>query len=139
MDDLFAINSAKTEFRDAYNTGNPEPLIAVLDPEAVYFADAQRMAIGAGCADAIRANFDELFGRFHVHLDPIVIEIRIEGDVACEYGWHEWTLTPKDGGATFTRKDRYVDVWRRNAGGEWKLWTYIDNSDVPMTMPAIAA
>ena len=32
-------------------------------------------------------------------LAVIVVEIRIQGDVAYDYGWHDLTLTPKDGGA----------------------------------------
>jgi hypothetical protein len=32
MDDLYAINSAETEFREAFNTGDPKRLIALLDP-----------------------------------------------------------------------------------------------------------
>lgn len=138
MDDLYAINVAKTKFRDAYNSGDPEGLIKVLDPDAVYFADQQRLAIGSGVADAIRTHFAELLAKYVVHLDPIIIEIRVQGEVACEYGWHEWHFAPRDGGAPITRKDRYVDVWRKNASGEWKLWTYMDNLDVPMKMPAAA-
>lgn len=139
MDDLYAINAAKTEFRDAYNNGDPEPLIAVLDPDIVYLADQRGLAIGAGAADFIRAHFADLFASYDVHLDPIIIEIRLQGSVACEYGWHQWRFTPKDGSAPFTRKDRYVDIWRKNGAGQWKLWTYIDNPDVPMEMPAVSA
>ncbi len=139
MDDLYAINLAKTEFRDAYNSGDPEPLIALLDPAAVYFAENRQMAIGAGVADAIRKHITELSEQYEMRLAPIIIEIRLQGDVACEYGWHEWSFVPKNGNTPFTRKDRYVDLWRKNAAGQWKLWTYIDNIDVPMEMPAVAA
>ncbi|MFB3813516.1 MAG: DUF4440 domain-containing protein [Terriglobales bacterium] len=139
MDDLYAINLAKTEFRDAYNSNNPERLVAVLDPAAVYFADGQRLAVGPGVADAIRSQFAALWSEFDVHLDPIIIEIRLQGEVACEYGWHEWHLTPKKGGTPVKRKERYVDLWRKNAAGQWKLWTYMDNLDVPMELPAAAA
>ena len=43
MDDLYAINSAKTEFREAFNSGNPERLIALLDPAFVYMPDGVRL------------------------------------------------------------------------------------------------
>lgn len=135
MNDLYAINAAKTEVRDAYNRGDPEALINVLDAEAVYVPDQQPLAIGSSVADAIRKHFAELFAKYDVHLDPIIIEIRVRGEVACEYGWHEWRFTPRESGAPFTRKDRYVDVWKKNASGQWKLWTYMENVDVPMKMP----
>ena len=70
-----------------------------------------------------------------MHLDPIVIEIRTEGSVACDYGWHVWTLTPHASGDPIIRRERYVDIWRKNAAGEWKLWIFMNNEDVPMQMP----
>jgi ketosteroid isomerase-like protein len=139
MDDLYAINAAKTEFREAFNAGDAERLVAILDPDFVYIADGRGLAIGTGTADAIRAHFRELLACYDVQLTPIVIEVRIEGAVAYDYGWHVWKRMPRDGGPPVTAKDRYVDIWRKNEQGEWKLWMYMNNADVPMTMPAVAA
>lgn len=138
MDNLYAINAAKTEFREAFNTGDPERLVAILDPAVVYMADGLGLAIGAGTADSIRAHFSELLAYYDVQVTPIVIEIRIDGAVAYDYGWHVWNKLPRDGGPTITTKDRYVDIWRKNERGEWKLWMYMNNADVPMRMPVAA-
>ena len=135
MDDLYAINSAKTEFREAFNTGDPERLIALLDPAFVYMPDGVSSAMGTGAADAIRAQFRELAVRYNVQLLPIIIEIRIQDNVAYDYGWHVWKKTPRDSSTQVTVRDRYVDVWRKNEKGEWKLWMYMSNTDVPMQMP----
>jgi hypothetical protein len=35
-----------------------------------------------------------------------------------------------DSGQPIHRRDRYVDIWRRNKEGAWKLWMYMDNQDV---------
>lgn len=139
MDDLYAINAAKTEFREAFNTGDPERFIAILDPVFVYMADGLGLAIGAGAPDAIRDEFRTLLARYEVEVIPIVIEIRIQGNVAYDYGWHVWKKTPRQAGAPITTKDRYVDIWRKNESGEWKLWMYMNNADIPMRMPAVAA
>ena len=64
-----------------------------------------------------------------------MIQIRLSGDVAHDYGWHEFTFTPKNGAAEFVR-ERYVDIWKKDAAGEWKLWMYMNNRDVPNTMTA---
>lgn len=138
MDDLYAINSAKTEVREAFNTGDPERLIALLDPAFVYMPDGVRSAIGSDAADAIRAQFRELTASYNVQLLPIVIEIRIQDNVAYDYGWHVWKKTPRDGSGQLTLKDRYADIWRKNEKGEWKLWMYMTNSDAPMQMPTAA-
>lgn len=139
MDDLYAINAAKTEFRDAYNTGEVERFVAILDPAIVAFSDGREWAFGAGAAETLGAQYRELAARYRVRLDPIVIEIRIEGRVAYDYGWHVWTLTPISGGDPITKRERYVDIWRKNAAGEWRLWMYMTNEDVPMQMPQTAA
>jgi ketosteroid isomerase-like protein len=65
----------------------------------------------------------------------IVVEIRLKGDIAYDYGWHHFTLTPKHGGEAIQRRDRYVDIWRKNKEGKWKLWMYIDNQDVADALP----
>src|SRR5512146_148576 len=131
MDDLYAINIAKTEFRQAFTTGELEGLIAVLDPDVVAFSAGRPCAFGPGVAEIIGAQYRELAAQHRVHLDPIIIQIRTEGSVAYDYGWHVWTLTPVSGGEAITRRERYVDIWRRNAAGKWKLWMFMNNEDVP--------
>jgi ketosteroid isomerase-like protein len=69
-----------------------------------------------------------------VQLVPIIIEIRIQDSVAWDYGWHTWRKTPRDGGSPVTVKDRYVNLWRKNEGGEWQLWMYMSNG-LPSQMP----
>ena len=137
MDDLYAINSGKTEFREAFNTGDPERLIALLDPAFVYMPDGVSSAMGPGAADTIRAQFRELTAGYNVQLLPIIVEIRIQDNVAYDYGWHVWK-TSRDGKPPVTVKNRYLDIWRKNEKGEWKLWMYMSNTDVPMQMPKAA-
>jgi ketosteroid isomerase-like protein len=137
MDDIYAINFAETEFREAFNLGNPERLIALLDPAFVYMPDGVPTANGTGAADAIRVQFRELTAYYHVQLVPIIIEIRIQDSVAWDYGWRTWRKTPRDGSSQVIVKDRYVNVWRKNERGEWKLWMYMSNG-LPSQMPTIA-
>jgi ketosteroid isomerase-like protein len=122
MDDLYAINSAKTEFREAFNSGDPERLIALFDPAFVYMPDGVPAANGTAAADAIRAQFRELTARYNVQLLPIIIEIRIQDSVAWDYGWHTWRKTPRDGGSQVIVKDRYVNCSDRlHGGGQSKI------------------
>lgn len=130
MDDLYAINTAKTEFRDCFNFSDASRLLAIADPNLVNFSDGQPCEFGMSGLDALKTRLENLFERFTTKLVVIVIEIRLQGDVAYDYGWHDLTLTPKDGGQPTRRRDRYVDIWRRNEEGKWKLWMYMDNQDV---------
>jgi len=130
MDDLYAINAAKTEFREGFNLADASRILAVADPDLVNFSDGQPSEFGQSGLDALKTRLVNLFERFTAKLAAIVIEIRLQGDVAYDYGWHELTLTPKDGGRPIQRRDRYVGIWRRNKDGNWKLWMYMDNQDI---------
>jgi ketosteroid isomerase-like protein len=130
MDDLYAINAAKTEFRDCFNFSDASRLLAVADADLVNFSDGQPCEFGMSGLDALKTRLENVFERFTAKLVVTVIEIRLQGDVAYDYGWHDLTLTPKDGGQPIRRRDRYVDIWRRNKEGKWKLWMYMDNQDV---------
>jgi len=130
MDDLYAINAAKSEFRDCFNFSDVSRLLAIADPDLVNFSDGQPCEFGMSGLDALKTRLENLLERFTAKLVVIVIEIRLQGDVAYDYGWHDLTLTPKDGGQPTRRRDRYVDIWRRNKEGKWKLWMYMDNQDV---------
>ena len=135
MDDLFAINAAKTEFRECFNLGDASRVLAIADPDLVSFSDGQPSEFGASGLEALKTRLTDLFERFTAKLSVIVIEIRLQGDVAYDYGWHDLTLTPKDGtpkdgGESIRYRHRYVDIWRRNKEGNWKLWMYMDNQDI---------
>jgi ketosteroid isomerase-like protein len=130
VDDLRSINAAKTEFRECYNLSDPSRLLSIADPDLVSFPDGQPSEFGNSGLEALKIRLEELFQRFNVELRVIVIEIRVHGDVAHDFGWHVLRLTPKDGGQPIQRKNRYMDVWRRSEEGKWKLWMYIDNLDV---------
>jgi ketosteroid isomerase-like protein len=144
MDDFFAINAAKTEFRECFNLGDAYRVLAIADPDLVSFSDGQPSEFGASGLEALKTRLTNLFERFTAKLSVIVIEIRFQGDVAYDYGWHDLTLTPKDGGESIRRRYRYVDIWRRNKKGNWKLWMYMDNQDVadpfrPDQIPSVGA
>ncbi len=131
MDDLYAINAVKSEFRDCFNLSDASRLLAIADPDLVNFSDGHPCEFGMTGLDALKTRLENLFERFTVKLTVIVVEIRLQGDIAYDYGWHNLTLTPKVGGQPTCRRDRYVDIWRRNKTGKWKLWMYMDNQDVP--------
>jgi ketosteroid isomerase-like protein len=144
MDDLFAINTAKTEFRECFNLGDVSRVLAIADPDLVSFSDGQPSELGASGLEALKTRLTDLFERFTAKLSVIVIEIRLQGDLAYDYGWHDLTLTPKDGGESIRRRHRYVDIWRRNKEGNWKLWMYMDNQDIadpfrPDQVPSVGA
>jgi ketosteroid isomerase-like protein len=139
MDDAYAINRAKTEIREAYNTADPDRLLAVVDEGLIDFSDRRQTAFGQSAREELRAYLEALFSTYDARLSPIIMEIKIMGATAVDYGWHELTLMPKVGGEPVRIRTRYLDVWKKDKTGEWKLAMFMDNADVPDTVKPAAA
>jgi ketosteroid isomerase-like protein len=139
MDDVYTINVAKTEIREAYNTGDVERMLAVLDSDLTDLSDGRCSGYHEDGRNALRMYLQDLFVRYNASLVPIIIEIKVVGEVAVEYGWHELTLTPKCGGEPVATRTRYLYVWRKDKAGNWKLAMLIDNADLPDHVDAAPA
>jgi len=131
MDDTYLINAAKTKFRDAYNRGDVDQLLSVFDEEG--FTDMSEGGpsfFSADAREALRERATQLFAQYHVRLAVIVIEIAVVGKLAYDYGWHEFTLKPKGGGEIIRKRHRYLEVWKKDFSGEWRISSFINNADV---------
>ena len=131
MDDRYLINTAKTEFREAYNYGDVERLLSVFDEEGFTdMSEGSPSLYDRAATEGLRERATELFAQYDVKLTVIVIKIVIVGSLAYDYGWHEFTLRPKDAGETVHKRDRYFEVWKKNPSGQWRISSFINNSDV---------
>ena len=131
MSDVYGINVAKTEMREAYATGDVDRLLRVFDPDG--FTDmstGEPSSYGSAAIDALRERTSELFKQYSVKMSIIVVDIVVTGDSAHDYGWHEFTLTPKRGGAPIRRRERYFETWTRKSSGDWTISFFITNDDV---------
>src|SRR5260370_35122876 len=98
MDDLFAINAAKTEFRECFNLGDVSRVLAIADPDLVSFSDGQPSEFGASGFEALKGRLTELFERFAAKVSVIGIKIRLQGDIAYGYGCDDLSVAPSGGG-----------------------------------------
>ena len=131
MDDVYGINVAKTEFREAYNTGDVDRLLSVFNPGG--FTDMsvnQPSKYGPEAASTLRDQASTLFSQYSVKLLILINSIAVLGDTAYDYGCHEFTLTPKNGGEPIRKRQRYFDLWNRTPSGEWKISLQVTNEDV---------
>ena len=84
MDDLYAINAAKSEFRDCFNFSDASLLLAIADPDLVNFSVGQACEFGKSGLDALKIRLENLFERFTAKLVVIVIEIRHQMVEECD-------------------------------------------------------
>jgi len=131
MDDIYRVNVAKTELREAYAAGDVERLISVFDPDGFTDMSADEPSkYGSAAIEALRERASELFKDYSVKMSIIIIDIVVSGDFAQDYGWHEFTLTPKGGGTPIRKRERYFEMWTKTPSGDWKISFLITNSDV---------
>ena len=136
MGDEYDISAAKTEFREAYNTGDVDRLLSVFSDSG--FSDMSEGApsfYGEEARKVFRHRMTKLFAEYEAEMAVIIINIDLCGNVAYDYGWHKLRLRPKRGGDWIEARQRYFEKWVKEPDGKWKIRFYITNRDLPPAMP----
>jgi ketosteroid isomerase-like protein len=141
MNDIYSINAAKTELREGYNTADVDRILSVFADAFTDMSDNLPSFHGSNGPNAkivLRARLENLFRAYRVEFVPIVIEIKIAGDLAVEHGWHQRKLFPRLGGEAELSRTRYVEVWSRDPQLGWRIVMFMDNRDQePETMEEV--
>ena len=134
-DDEYAISLAKTEYREAYNTGDIDRLLAVFASAFTDCSDGEPSFYGEEARRALRLRSQELFRRYKVEIFVIMIDIIVKDDFAYDWGWHKVRLTDKTTGQTTDNKYRYFETWKKE-NGAWKIGYIITNRELePRMLP----
>jgi ketosteroid isomerase-like protein len=135
MDDIYAINLAKTRYRDGFDLGDAELVLSVYDDSfadmsfgipSFYYSDAR---------DVFRASLERTFQEYTATMTIILIDIVLNGDKAFDWGWHVLDLTSKQTGEQHRLRTRYFETWRRDAAKGWLITSFIDNVDLEPRLP----
>jgi ketosteroid isomerase-like protein len=135
MDHIYAINVAKTEFREGFNTSDIVRILEVFSPGLVDFSDGQPSFYGEEAIAVMRSRLKRLFANYNVGVAIVIADIAIRGTTATDWGWHEWRLIPKAGGEVVSYRERYFECWEKGLDGKWRIAIYITNKDHPPEMP----
>ena len=130
MDDVYAINVAKSNYREGFNTADVERVLSVFAPEFTDMSDSRPTRYRADAAAKLRRSLGELFAEHEAKLNVLILGISLFGDSAFDYGWHVLTLKPKNGGEPVYRRTRYFELWSRQPDGDWRILRFMDNQDV---------
>ena len=122
--DSAAIHAASRAFSAAYMRGDAEAMAAAYTADGVIFPERAEMITGRL---AIRRYWTWAPGNRVTHHLATPTQIRVEGDVAYDYGVFE-IAGERDGQPWGPRHGKYVIVWRREADGAWRMQLDIWNS-----------
>lgn len=135
MDDTYAINLAKTNFREGFNEGDPERILAVYDDAFADMSFGMPSFYYSDAKDLFRARLNRLFQDYTASMKVIVIDVVLNGDRAIDWGWHVLDLTSRTEGTIRQVRTRYFETWRRDAVRGWVITSFIDNLDEAPRMP----
>ena len=131
MDDSYKINLAKTELREAYEAADVDRLLALFS--SLGFTDMSEggpTKYGTEAVSGFRNEVSKLVAEYKVTMTPIINRVVVLGEVAYDYGWHEFILTPKNGGEALRKRQRYFELWKKDLAGNWRISFHINNEDV---------
>ncbi len=120
------------QWEEAANTGQVERLMEVYAPDAVILPPGGPIIEGS---ETIRELFRQEFERFDTKIAFTTQEIEIEGYMAFRRGRYVWRGTPRGSGQTIETTNKFLEVWKRQPDGSWRLAVDMWN---PAESPAAA-
>jgi len=84
---------------------------------------------------ALREWFEERFARVEARIEKETKEIEICGDWAFERGTYVARIRPKSSGTVRTVRGKYINIFRRQPDGSWRIGRRIRNRDHPAGQP----
>jgi uncharacterized protein (TIGR02246 family) len=134
--DEAAIRKLDVDWSNAAQTKNVDAWVAFYSDDATVLPPNEPMA---SSKDAIRKSIEGLLTLPGVNLkwEPKKIEVSKSGDIAYSFGTYDMSMNdPK--GNPITDKGKYVEVWKKQADGNWKCAVDTFNSDLPAAPPPAA-
>lgn len=135
MDDVYAINVARTKYQQCFARADVKGMVALLSDGFSDMADGRPSFWGTEAKEAFASQLGKLFRAYHAEMTTLIIAVDVQGNSASDWGWQILKLTPKKKGArTRTIRERYFERWEKTPAGEWKLRYFISNRDLPPAM-----
>ena len=119
-----AIEEANTKFSKAFERGDSKALANMYTSDAIAFPPDSEMVRGN---EAIGEFWKTTRNSGVTSATLTTLDVGRSGDIAYEVGTVSLTIQP-EGKPTTTAAAKYVVVWKRQAGGSWKLHRDIWNN-----------
>ncbi len=128
MADQAALGNVAEQYSAACGAGDAAALTALFTDDAVWMPPNQPAKVGKEVIeDQYRALFDQLTCELELNQE----EIAVAGDWAFDRTSYTVTLSPKTEGEPVKDRGKYINIYRRQPDGTWKIAAHIWNSDLP--------
>lgn len=118
-------------FIRAYNAGDVGRLMKAYTDDIVDMSEGEPTVQGAQVRKDTEARLRDTFAKFTASLTVRVDEIEIMGDRAFDRGVLRVELQPKGAGEVVIVERRFLEIWRREPDGEWRVARAMDNCISP--------
>jgi len=127
--DRTAIRQGDENYGNLLNARDFKGLAALYAEDAIVLPSNQAAVQGRAAIQAALEAFPPISNsQFQV------LEIEGLGDLAYSRGTYSMTVTPA-GAAPIEDRGKYIEIWRKQADGSWKILRDIWNSDLPLPAP----
>jgi len=139
MTDEEKIRRAVDEFIEAYRAGDLQRAGAIFADDLVDMSAGGPTRTGATAKEHFLARVAKVHAKFKPSLAINIAEICVDGDFAYQRGDLVVTREPKNGGPISYVRQRYLEIWRRESDGNWRICVEMDNSADPAVLLVKAA
>ena len=128
--DVEAIKGVIDDITRTWNEEDYEGYMALTDDEAVFLlANGPTLK---GIAE-IRSLYSNSFNMNTFDLATTTEEIHVCGDLAFSRDSWKGSINPRDGSEPIVFDNKIITIYKRQAGGLWKIWRCIYNSNISPT------
>jgi uncharacterized protein (TIGR02246 family) len=130
--DRTAIQRQIDRFIKAYSSGDTDTLLDIYSSHLVYMPLSVPTVAGPDAQRSNRAFFTGLFAKNHCQLSVKTDEVVVSGRLGFTRGSFVAVVTPKDGSPAKEIHRRFLEVWRKESDGKWRVYRAINTSDGEM-------
>lgn len=123
------IRRAVEEFTRAYNAGDLENLADIFAEDLIDMSAGEPTRTGEEARKDFVARVAATHAKFRPRLEIQIDELQVTGEWAHQRGSLRVTLIPREGGDTSFIRQRYLEIWRREPSGKWKIAIEMDNTE----------
>jgi len=113
------------QFIDAFHSGDLESLLSTYSDDLI----KARADLADEAKPQTAARLEQVFRDYDRQLAVRNDEIVVQGSLAYVRGVLDITLTPRSRGAAIHAHRRFIEIWRKEEDGEWRVARTMDNRD----------